>query len=365
MNFELIKNSLGRVIRILRKNAGYSQEDFAFECNLHRTYLGAIERGERNISLRNLICIAETLKLPLSVLIKKTERYALSKSGVKIAAFFSVQEEKEVMIKQDINKFNRCFYDTSREYTKPFYPPRIEMTAEIVVNRHTDNTRLQRRLIMSYIFRTSGILLAILLLMSCNLSDPTSPQKSIEPIVNSPSASADTTLYSGYYLNQPIRYRIRPDGNYLFAGDIVLKPEWVTKGFAKSSAPATRLVGRWPHGYIPYTVDAGFPNWNYVAEAISDLNTNSNIQVIPRTTESDYIRFQSVAGDGGLCHGIGNVGGELIIEIGTGVDHRCIPEHEILHAAGLHHEHQRTDRDLHIMYHEENVQLTPIDMRDQ
>lgn len=41
------------------------------ECNLHRTYVGSVERGERNISLRNMIAIATVLGLKTSALLEK------------------------------------------------------------------------------------------------------------------------------------------------------------------------------------------------------------------------------------------------------------------------------------------------------
>jgi transcriptional regulator with XRE-family HTH domain len=59
---------LGVVIRDKRKEMGYSQEAFASYCGVHRTYMGAVERGERNISLLNIIRIANALKLQPSEL---------------------------------------------------------------------------------------------------------------------------------------------------------------------------------------------------------------------------------------------------------------------------------------------------------
>ena len=53
--------AFGARVRELRKERGFSQETFAFECEMHRTYIGAIERGEQNVSLVNIIRIANVL----------------------------------------------------------------------------------------------------------------------------------------------------------------------------------------------------------------------------------------------------------------------------------------------------------------
>jgi transcriptional regulator with XRE-family HTH domain len=55
------KKAFGQNLRRLRKLSGWSQEDLAFECELDRTYIGGVERGERNISLVNICRIAASL----------------------------------------------------------------------------------------------------------------------------------------------------------------------------------------------------------------------------------------------------------------------------------------------------------------
>ena len=50
-------------MRALRKAAGYSQEDFALEIGLDRTYMGGVERGERNLALLNIAKIARRLQI--------------------------------------------------------------------------------------------------------------------------------------------------------------------------------------------------------------------------------------------------------------------------------------------------------------
>jgi len=61
--------SLGAAIRRRREELGWSQEGLAFECGLHRTYIGAIERGEKNLTLRNAIRVAAAMKCNASDLL--------------------------------------------------------------------------------------------------------------------------------------------------------------------------------------------------------------------------------------------------------------------------------------------------------
>ncbi len=69
-----LRTKLGRAIRRLRREAGYSQESFADRCGVHRTYMGAVERGETNISLDNLERIAKALSLTAGQLLLEAEK---------------------------------------------------------------------------------------------------------------------------------------------------------------------------------------------------------------------------------------------------------------------------------------------------
>ncbi len=66
--------AFGSAVRNLRQNQGCSQEEFADHCGLDRTYIGGVERGERNIGLVNVCRIAGALKVDVSVLFQIIER---------------------------------------------------------------------------------------------------------------------------------------------------------------------------------------------------------------------------------------------------------------------------------------------------
>jgi transcriptional regulator with XRE-family HTH domain len=63
--------TLGQRIRELRKEKDISQEELAFRASVHRTYIGMIERAEKNITVANLEKIANGLGVPIDELLRK------------------------------------------------------------------------------------------------------------------------------------------------------------------------------------------------------------------------------------------------------------------------------------------------------
>ena len=57
------RRAFGRRVRELRQPLGLSQEGLADRAGLHRTYIGSVERGERNVSLDNIYRLAEALEV--------------------------------------------------------------------------------------------------------------------------------------------------------------------------------------------------------------------------------------------------------------------------------------------------------------
>ena len=66
---ELIRKGFGERLRELRRAFGVSQEELALICGLDRSYVGQVERGERNIALENIHRIARGFGIPPSELL--------------------------------------------------------------------------------------------------------------------------------------------------------------------------------------------------------------------------------------------------------------------------------------------------------
>jgi len=66
----------GKRVRSTREKACLSQEELAARAGIHRTYIGGVERGERNLGLSNVFRIADALGLPAASLLRGIRRNA-------------------------------------------------------------------------------------------------------------------------------------------------------------------------------------------------------------------------------------------------------------------------------------------------
>jgi transcriptional regulator with XRE-family HTH domain len=65
-----IQKLFGLKVKEYRIRLNFTQEELAFKAGLHRTYVGMIERGERNISLKNIERLSKALNISIETLLK-------------------------------------------------------------------------------------------------------------------------------------------------------------------------------------------------------------------------------------------------------------------------------------------------------
>lgn len=155
----------------------------------------------------------------------------------------------------------------------------------------------------------------------------------------------------------------------LFSGDILIKSEdeeerhqslatSASKNqrgkikFVRSAMPSSFSL--WPNGVIPFELD---PSVEHLADAIwmvmQQFHQRTCVRFVPRqNNEADYLRLEARFG----CFSyIGRAGGEQIISLGSGCEHKGIIAHELLHAIGFYHQQNRSDRDDYLEILWENI----------
>jgi hypothetical protein len=150
-------------------------------------------------------------------------------------------------------------------------------------------------------------------------------------------------LDSGYFRGNKI-YFSHIHGVNVFQGDIILPGSLITKEPGLSKTGAIRTDYLWPSSTVYYTINSDLPDQARVTGAFTQWTINSNLNFVPRTNQTNYIRFQWDP-SGCWSTGVGMLGGEQIISLADwGTTGNVV--HEIGHGVNLFHEHTRTDGDL-------------------
>src|SRR5262249_40387114 len=126
-----------------------------------------------------------------------------------------------------------------------------------------------------------------------------------------------------------------------------LRGDVINEGAGRRSTAAV-----WPQGKMAYTIDPSLPNPERVRAAMDEWTAKTPLTFVPRTHETDYVTFTKGTGCSSF---VGKAGGQQFITLADDCSGGNAI-HEIGHAFGLWHEQSRSDRDLYIKVHPENIQ---------
>lgn len=152
-------------------------------------------------------------------------------------------------------------------------------------------------------------------------------------------------------------------GMYVWCGDIVFSENDLKDFLAvpDSNARTTTFDAAriWTNRTVYYSIAPGFPQdeLDMINEAITHFDSNTELTFVQRTNQTKYISIQR--GGLGSWHystSIGMAGNGQIINLEADEFHTGNVIHELGHAVGLHHEHQRSDRDQFITVDFNNIQ---------
>lgn len=191
-----------------------------------------------------------------------------------------------------------------------------------------------------------------MLCAGCAAPSPGVVGEHVEGLVRRPDGTVLRTRY------------VEADGFALVWGDVI-----VGRPVAEGSVPegsehevgarhdaladgAARPGRLWPGAVVPFELDPALPDRRRVDEAIAHWEARTPLRFVPRRGEADFVRF--VPGSGCWSY-VGRVGGAQEITLDAACDVGTVI-HEIGHAIGLVHEHQRPDRDDHVTIHWDNLE---------
>lgn len=192
---------------------------------------------------------------------------------------------------------------------------------------------------------TLAVLSLSLVLAACGSSPQATPQASDRDagITSRPGAAfVAVNWLTEWAPEQHVKAEVR-DGLLIFQDDIILGEHDGHLG--GQGTYTTNTARRWSGGTIPYTFNAALPTAirDRVRQAATNIAAQSNLRLVARTTQRDYVEFTYNTGTS-CASSLGRLGGRQTITLADRCSVGSIM-HEVGHAAGLYHEQTRPDRD--------------------
>ena len=195
------------------------------------------------------------------------------------------------------------------------------------------------------------------------VQDPPPPQKPVRqaPIKVPESAKGPDAKYPNLddsfvpFDKEGNRYieHINQVGPHLvYHGDVLLGSSRDLERLMKNKVIKMAQPGKWTNGVIPYVIDEGLANYEKVMDAIEYLNLQTNIRIVPREDQENYVRVTLGRQD---CYAYaGMIGGmqEIFLTPKCGVREIL---HEFMHTIGFFHEQNREDRDQYVKILWDNI----------
>ena len=183
-----------------------------------------------------------------------------------------------------------------------------------------------------------------------------------------PTTKRELNITLPFAKAQKLTVEVANDGTVIFERDMIVgnlsdfTKQDVMLGkvsdFTRKHRPACDAVEAnpriWPNSTIPYSLNTRHGKRDEILAAIKEINSKTNLCLVPRTNETDYVEFVS---KNGHWSKVGRVGGrqeisidqsESFVPMGTAV-------HEIMHAAGFGHTQSREDRDRYVTINDRNI----------
>jgi hypothetical protein len=155
-------------------------------------------------------------------------------------------------------------------------------------------------------------------------------------------------------------YFVQKKGHfYVLNGDIIVGDDF-PKTMSYSAFNWAIVNFRWPDATIPIIIDPSvyaIGLGDRVHWAISEFNNSTELCLVPRTGESDYIKisFSTDLGSAAGSSKVGRQGGEQSLFLTESATYGTVM-HELMHAAGFYHEQGRLDRDEFVKINEDNIE---------